>query len=147
MWLAIRFCVQLITQAHARGAGARRAAVVRRLVVQRAGVVPTRTDCSLCGATFLFGVRCAGVIGCGVWFRRPPVVPSGALMPQRQASVSAQPTQPAIPADRFARDPGFLNLILCSALAAAECQTVGRRCPGCTRLGFVAYLSVYTTAH
>jgi hypothetical protein len=83
--------------------------------------VPIR---SLCGATFLFGVRCAGVIGCSVWFYRTPVVPWGARMPLRQASVIRQPAQPAVPADRFAPKIGEFFRVIGGTLAAAERQSV-----------------------
>jgi hypothetical protein len=68
--------------------------------------VPTARGAMAC---LLFSVRCAGVIVCGVWFSRALVVPCGSLMPLRHAKRCDQPTQPAVPADRFAREiVGFL---------------------------------------
>jgi hypothetical protein len=58
------------------------------------------------------------VIVCGVWFRRALVVPCGALMPLRQAKRGSPPAQPAVPADRCAREiVRFLRLVV--ALAAS----------------------------
>jgi hypothetical protein len=77
-------------------------------------------------ACLLFGVRCAGVLVCGVWFYRALVVPCGARMPLRHAKLSSQPTQPAVPADRCARKIVPILRWFCVALAAAERQPVGR---------------------
>ena len=117
-WSAIPcWSPESVSDVHARCASlvvliARCAGVVRWRVVRIArrarrdrvlGVIPP-------------SARYAGVIACRC----------GAVMPLRHAKLGSQPAQPAVPADRCAREIVRFYHACCGALAAAERQAVGR---------------------
>jgi len=83
-------------------------------------LMPGRSARLVVGATASCRSRMPGRLAC-LAIGTHPWSPGG-----RSSALPACPAQPGIPADRFAREiVGFLEA-RCGALAAAECQSVGR---------------------